>query len=91
MASNLLRFPQQSEATLFSVQHTIEELNAVSTAALCGLTALLFLLTLIALIRCARLKRRVDELSASVDSLQTENAARYTRQILNRPIAGDSD
>jgi hypothetical protein len=80
---------------LLSLQRTIEvaieELNALPASALCAAIALLFLLTLIALIRGGRLKRRVNELSASVDSLQTENAARYTRQILNRPIAGDSD
>ena len=76
---------------MLSVQGILDELNAVPMPALCALTALLFLLTLIALFRSARLKRRVDELSASVSSLQREDSARYTRQLLNRPIAGDSD
>jgi hypothetical protein len=76
---------------LFSLQQSLDELNAVFLPALCAVTALLFLLTLVALIRGARLKKRVDQLSASVSSLQTENSARYTRQLLNRPIVGDSD
>ncbi len=76
---------------MLSLQSAIDELNAAPVSALYALTALLFLLTLIALIRSARLKKRVDRLSASVTSLETENSARYTRQILNRPMAGDSD
>ena len=76
---------------MLSVQRGIEYLSGMLVPGLCAITALLFLLTLIALIRSARLKKRVDELSVSVNSLQTENAARYTRQLLNRPIAGDSE
>ena len=76
---------------MLSVQRIIEQLNAVPVPVLCVLTVLLLLLTLIALLKSARLKRRVDELSASVSSLQREDLARYTRQLLNRPIAGDID
>jgi hypothetical protein len=76
---------------LLSVQRAIEEFNTVPASALCAATALLFLLILVALIRGARLKRRVNELSATVEQLLSENAARYTRQLLNRPILGDED
>ena len=72
-------------------QRVIDELNAAPPSALWGVAAFLLLLILIALIRGARLKRRVNQLSASVDSLLTENAARYTRHVLHRPIPGDDD
>jgi hypothetical protein len=74
---------------LLWVQSVIDALNTTPVAALCAVSAALFLLTLFALIRGMRLKKRVNVLAASVEALQTENTARYTRQILNRPIAGD--
>jgi hypothetical protein len=91
MASNLLRFPRTGGDPLLYVQRAIEELNAAPASALCVATALLFLLILIALIRGARLKRRVNALSATVEQLLSENAARYTRHLLNRSIPGDDD
>jgi len=73
------------------LQRAIDELNAAPASALTAAIVLLFLLMLIGLIRGARLKRRVNELSVSVEQLLSENAARYTRQLLNRSIPGDDD
>jgi hypothetical protein len=83
-----MAFPARGDPLPY-VQSVIEELNKTPAATLCAAGAVLFLLTLIALIRSMRLKKRVDALSVSVETLLTENSARYTRQILNRPIAGD--